>query len=70
MDLAEQTGIHENYVSDLELGRKEICLRMLAAVTRSFNIVPADILKGSSDDPGYSSHIEPLRMTCVLVQRF
>ncbi|HEY4380890.1 MAG TPA: helix-turn-helix transcriptional regulator [Acidobacteriaceae bacterium] len=29
LDLAEQAGINENYVSDLELGRKEACLRIL-----------------------------------------
>jgi XRE family aerobic/anaerobic benzoate catabolism transcriptional regulator len=46
IDLAEQTGIHENYVSDLELGRKEICLRMLQAVAKAFDLKAAELLKG------------------------
>ena len=46
IDLAEETGMHENYVSDLELGRKEICLRMLQTVAHAFGLTPADLLKG------------------------
>jgi transcriptional regulator with XRE-family HTH domain len=46
IDLAEQTGIHENYVSDLELGRKEICLRMLQAVAHAFDLKAAELLNG------------------------
>jgi transcriptional regulator with XRE-family HTH domain len=38
LDLAEQAGINENYVSDLELGRKEACLRTLYALARAFGI--------------------------------
>ena len=33
IDLAEEAGIHENYVSDLEQGRKEICLRTLRTIS-------------------------------------
>jgi XRE family aerobic/anaerobic benzoate catabolism transcriptional regulator len=36
LDLAEQAGINENYVSDLELGNKEICLRTLKAISTAF----------------------------------
>jgi transcriptional regulator with XRE-family HTH domain len=46
IDLAEQTGIHENYVSDLELGNKEICLRMLQSVAKAFGLQAAELLKG------------------------
>jgi len=46
IDLAEETGMHENYVSDLELGRKEICLKMLQAVASAFKMKPADLLDG------------------------
>ena len=46
IDLAEETGIHENYVSDLELGRKEICLRTLQTVAVAFEMKTADLLKG------------------------
>ena len=45
IDLAEETGIHENYVSDLEQGRKEICLRTLQAIAKAFDLTMADLLK-------------------------
>lgn len=44
IDLAEEAGIHENYVSDLELGHKEICLRMLQTLAAAFGMKPADLL--------------------------
>jgi XRE family aerobic/anaerobic benzoate catabolism transcriptional regulator len=46
IDLAEETGIHENYVSDLELGRKEICLRTLQTIAKAFDLNLAELLKG------------------------
>jgi transcriptional regulator with XRE-family HTH domain len=46
IDLAEETGMHENYVSDLELGRKEICIRMLQTVAQAFEMKIAELLKG------------------------
>ncbi len=46
IDLAEEAGIHENYVSDLELGRKEICLRMLQVIAQAFDLKAVDLLKG------------------------
>lgn len=46
IDLAEETGMHENYVSDLELGHKEICLRMLQTVAGAFGMKTSDLLKG------------------------
>jgi transcriptional regulator with XRE-family HTH domain len=45
IDLAEQAGVHENYVSDLELGRKEICLRMLSGIAKAFGVKTVDLLK-------------------------
>jgi transcriptional regulator with XRE-family HTH domain len=44
--LAEHAGVHENYISDLELGRKEICLRTLQAVAAAFGLKAADLLLG------------------------
>lgn len=38
LDLAEQAGISENYVSELELGRKEICLRTIRQIAKAFGI--------------------------------
>jgi transcriptional regulator with XRE-family HTH domain len=46
LDLAEQAGINENYVSDLELGRKEACLGTLSTLSRAFEMKLADLLKG------------------------
>jgi transcriptional regulator with XRE-family HTH domain len=46
IDLAEEAGIHENYVSDLEQGHKEICLRMIQSVAAAFDMTPSELLKG------------------------
>ena len=45
IDLAEQAGINENYVSDLETGKKEICLRTLQVVATAFGVKPSELLK-------------------------
>jgi XRE family aerobic/anaerobic benzoate catabolism transcriptional regulator len=44
IDLAEQAGINENYVSDLEHGRKEICIRTLQTVAQAFGIKTSELL--------------------------
>jgi transcriptional regulator with XRE-family HTH domain len=46
IDLAEQAGINENYVSDLEIGKKEICLRTLNVVAAALGIKTSELLKG------------------------
>lgn len=46
LDLAEQAGISENYVSDLELGRKEVCLRTLDALSRALATTIPELMKG------------------------
>jgi transcriptional regulator with XRE-family HTH domain len=46
IDLAEQAGISENYVSDLELGRKEVCLRMIEALSGALGIDILGLMKG------------------------
>lgn len=46
LDLAEQADINENYVSDLELGRKEICLRTIQSLAKAFEMSPSELLKG------------------------
>jgi transcriptional regulator with XRE-family HTH domain len=45
LDLAEQAAINENYVSDLELGGKEICLRTLQAVAHAFQLTIAELMQ-------------------------
>jgi transcriptional regulator with XRE-family HTH domain len=46
LDLAEQAGINENYVSDLELGRKEACLGTLSTLAQAFGIKMDELLRG------------------------
>lgn len=46
IDLAEEAGVHENYVSDLEMGRKEICLRTLQTVAKAFGMKTTNLLEG------------------------
>ncbi len=46
LDLAEQAGINEGYVSDLEIGKKEVCIRTLHALATAFGISLSDLLKG------------------------
>ena len=46
IDLAEHAGIHENYVSDLESGRKEICLRTLQTVASAFGLKVTELVEG------------------------
>ena len=41
--------MHENYVSDLELGRKEVCLRMLKTIAEAFDMKTHELLKGIDD---------------------
>jgi XRE family aerobic/anaerobic benzoate catabolism transcriptional regulator len=49
IDLAEETGMHENYVSDLELGHKEVFLRMLQTIANAFDMKTHELLKGIDD---------------------
>jgi transcriptional regulator with XRE-family HTH domain len=46
LDLAEQAGINENYVSDLELGRKEVCLNTIKALASAFGMSISEFMKG------------------------
>jgi transcriptional regulator with XRE-family HTH domain len=38
IDLAEHADISETYVSELELGRSEACLRTLHAIAKAFGL--------------------------------
>lgn len=38
--------MRESYVSELEPGQKEICLRMLQAVAGAYGMTTAELLKG------------------------
>ena len=45
IDLAEQSGIHEVHISDLERGSREIGLRHLAALAAAFDLSLAALVK-------------------------
>ena len=45
IDLAVEARINENYVSDLELGRKEVCLRTLQTLARALDLKTSELLK-------------------------
>jgi transcriptional regulator with XRE-family HTH domain len=45
LDLAEQAGISENYVSELELGQKEVCLRTIDLLSKALGIPIEDVVK-------------------------
>lgn len=47
IDLAESAGISENYVSDLESGKKEVCLRTIQAIAKSFGMKIKDLMDGT-----------------------
>ena len=46
IDLAEQSGIHEVHISDLERGTREVGLRHLAALAAAFEMSLSEFLKG------------------------
>jgi transcriptional regulator with XRE-family HTH domain len=45
IDLAEQSGIHEVHISDLERGTREVGLRHLAALASAFEMSLSEFLK-------------------------
>lgn len=45
LDLAEQAGISENYVSDLEQGRKEVCLRTLEWLADALEVKISELMR-------------------------
>lgn len=45
IDLAEQSGIHEVHISDLERGSREIGFRHLSALAGAFDLSLADFVK-------------------------
>lgn len=51
IDLAEEAGINENYISDLEIGKKEICLRTMQALAEAFDLTLAELLQGVEIKP-------------------
>lgn len=46
VDVAEKAGIQTTYLSDLENGKKEPCLRVLEMLATSMGISVSDLLRG------------------------
>ena len=46
LDLAEQAGISENYISEVELGQKEVCLRTQLALAIALGVKLEELLSG------------------------
>ena len=46
IDLAEQSGIHEVHISELERGAREVGLRHLAPLATAFEMSLSEFLKG------------------------
>ena len=44
IDLAAHSGLNVIYISDLENGRKEICIRTLQAVASAYDMSITDLL--------------------------
>jgi transcriptional regulator with XRE-family HTH domain len=45
IDLAEGAGISENYVSDLEVGKKEVCLKTIQSLAATFEMSLSEFFK-------------------------
>jgi XRE family aerobic/anaerobic benzoate catabolism transcriptional regulator len=46
LDLAEEADISENYVADIEFGRKAIGIRTLKAVANALDLKIVDLMRG------------------------
>lgn len=46
IDLAEQSGVHEVHISDLERGTREPGLRTLSKIARALGTSLSELLKG------------------------
>ena len=45
IDLSEVSGLHENFVSDLEQRKKEAYLRTTQTIEKTFDLTVAELLK-------------------------
>jgi transcriptional regulator with XRE-family HTH domain len=50
IDLAQQSGIHEVHISDLERGAREAGLRTILAIAQALGVSLSDLFRGV--DPG------------------
>jgi len=50
IDLAEQSGVHEVHISDLERGAREAGLRTLLAIAQALEVKLSDLFKGMDSE--------------------
>ncbi len=48
-ELASLLGLDRSYLSDLERGRREICLRNLEVIALGFGLKPSELLRKTGD---------------------
>jgi transcriptional regulator with XRE-family HTH domain len=46
IDLAEQSGVHEVHISDLERGAREAGLRTILAIAQALDVKLSDLFRG------------------------
>jgi transcriptional regulator with XRE-family HTH domain len=46
IDLAEQAGVHEVHISDIERGAREICLNNLVALAMGLGVSVSELVRG------------------------
>jgi transcriptional regulator with XRE-family HTH domain len=46
IDLAEQSGVHEVHISDLERGSREVGLRTLLALAKALDVKLSELMQG------------------------
>ena len=46
MELAERLGIDRSYISDMERGKKNVCLPTLEILAKGFGLTIAQVVKG------------------------
>ena len=46
IDLAEQAGVHEVHISDIERGAREICLNTLVALAGGLGVSVSELVRG------------------------
>jgi len=46
IEMAERFGIDRGHISDLEYGKKSVCLPMLEVLSKGFGITIAQLMKG------------------------
>lgn len=56
MAFADRVGLHFTYVSDVELGRRNVSLETILRVAAALDVDPSELVQGlSPTDPAWSA---------------